>query len=178
LEERGYRVLVLNYGDFIYQELSERGLVKSRDELRKLSIRTQLHHQANAAKRMIEYAKTVFRECVGREVLLIDTHLFIKTPAGLWPGLPYHVLTELMPDMIVLVEADPSEIIERQRRDKTRYREDYADPRFVEELLELNRREALVVATLTGSVVRVIRNEEGRAEEAARDLVESILALR
>ncbi|MEM1634075.1 MAG: adenylate kinase [Sulfolobales archaeon] len=177
LEEKGFKSLVLNYGDFMLEELSDKGIVKSRDELRRLPLRIQLIHQANAARRMIRFAERELENLGTRGVLFIDTHLLIRTSSGFWPGLPLHVASEFMPDLIALIEAEPYEIIERQKRDTSRYRGDYSDPRLIEELLELNRREALVVATLTGSSIKIIRNNEGRAEEAARELVESIISL-
>lgn len=159
------------------EELSDKGIVKSRDELRRLPLRIQLIHQANAARRMIRFAERELENLGTRGVLFIDTHLLIRTSSGFWPGLPLHVASEFMPDLIALIEAEPYEIIERQKRDTSRYRGDYSDPRLIEELLELNRREALVVATLTGSSIKIIRNNEGRAEEAARELAESIISL-
>ncbi|MGC9009929.1 MAG: adenylate kinase [Sulfolobales archaeon] len=178
LSSANYNVLVLNYGDFILQELRERGLVSSRDDLRRLPLRIQLMHQANAAKRIIDYAKSSFSLRSGeRNVLIVDTHLWIKTRAGYWPGLPHHVAQVLMPDLIAIIEADPMEIISRQSRDPTRYRGDYADPKLIEELQELNRREALVVATLTGAAIKIIRNREGEADKAARELVDAIISL-
>lgn len=176
LGERGVRVLVVNYGDFMFEELRERGLVSSRDELRRLPLRTQYEHQAAVAKRILRYAEERLGGA-GAAVLFIDTHLWIRTRAGYWPGLPLHVVQELRPDLIVLIEADPREILARQARDATRYRQDYADPRVLEELQELNRREALVVATLSGAAVRTVVNREGEAEKAARELVEAVTAL-
>lgn len=178
LNEKGFNAIALNYGDFILEELKSLSLVSSRDDLRKLPLRIQLQHQSSAAARMINYAKKLFENKIPeRSVLIVDTHLWIKTRAGLWPGLPHHVLQVLLPDLIVLVEAEPSEILARQLRDPSRYRRDYADAKLIEELQELNRREALIVATLTGAAIKIIVNREGLAEEAAKELVESIANL-
>ncbi|MGC9148539.1 MAG: adenylate kinase [Sulfolobales archaeon] len=178
LSSSNYNVLILNYGDFIFQELRESGLISSRDDLRRLPLRIQLMHQTSAAKRIIEYAKNYFSlKDIERSVLIVDTHLWIKTRAGYWPGLPHHVSQVLMPDLIAIIEADPEEIILRQSRDPTRYRGDYADPKLIEELQELNRREALVVATLTGAAIKIIKNREGEADKAAKELVDAIISL-
>ncbi len=178
LRDQGFNILVLNYGDFILEELRERGLVLSRDDLRKLPLRTQLMYQADAAKRIIEYAKKNFSDTKNaRNILFVDTHLWIRTKAGYWPGLPINVAQILMPDIIIVIEADPKEIMMRQSRDSTRYRGDYSDPVLIEELQELNRREVLVVATLTGAVIKFIKNREGEADKASEELVNAVINL-
>jgi adenylate kinase len=176
LQEKSLYAEVVNYGDFIFEELKDSGLISSRDDLRRLPLKIQFKHQSNAAKRIIDYATKIFEE-KKQGVLFIDTHLWIKTRSGLWPGLPLHVVQILRPDLLILVEADPMDIINRIRRDQSRYREDYADPRFIEELQEMNRREALVIATLSGAAIKIVLNKEGRAEDAARDIVDAVMAL-
>ncbi len=59
----------------------------------------------------------------------------------------------------------------RQLRDKTRYRADYASKELVRELMELMRIYAIASATLVGASVNFIVNEEGRPEDAAKELV-------
>ena len=39
--------------------------------------------------------------------MFVDTHLFIRTPEGFWPGLPYVVIQALKPTHLVLIEAEP-----------------------------------------------------------------------
>jgi len=168
LSNKGLKVVVLNYGDYMFKRLSLIGAVKSRDEIRSLPIRIQIENQAEAARMMIRNAS---EELLGSKgLLIVDTHLLIKTPSGYWPGLPLHVAQELKPDAIILIEASPEEILARQTRDKTRVRKDYADPAIIEEMMRMNRIEALVVASFTGATVSIIYNKEGEAEKAAQEL--------
>ena len=64
--------------------------------------------------------------------------------------------------------------IARQEKDQRRRRKDYSDPRIVQ---EMNRVEALVVATLTGATVSIIQNREGEAEKAAEELAKTLQSL-
>ena len=175
LSGRGLRAVVLNYGDYMFKRLSLMGAVRSRDEIRGLPIRIQVENQAEAARMMIQSAS---EELLGSKgLLIVDTHLLIKTPSGYWPGLPLHVAQELRPDTIVLIEAKPEEILSRQARDKARVRKDYADPAVVEEMMRMNREEALVVASFTGATVNIIYNREGEAEKAAQELASILESL-
>ncbi|HWQ16868.1 MAG TPA: adenylate kinase [Sulfolobales archaeon] len=168
LSSRGLKTIVLNYGDYMFKRLSLIGAVKNRDEIRSLPIRIQVENQAEAARMMIKNASEELQGSKG--LLIVDTHLLIRTPSGYWPGLPLHVAQELKPDAIILIEASPEEILSRQARDKTRVRKDYADPAIIEEMMRMNRIEALVVASFTGATVNIVYNREGEAEKAAREL--------
>ncbi len=168
LSDKGLKAVVLNYGDYMFKRLSLIGAVKNRDEIRSLPIRIQVENQVEAARMMIRNAS---EELLGSKgLLIVDTHLLIRTPSGYWPGLPLHVAQELKPDAIILIEASPEEILSRQARDKTRVRKDYADPAIIEEMMRMNRIEALVVASFTGAAVSIIYNREGEAEKAAQEL--------
>ena len=177
LSSKGLKAVVLNYGDYMFKRLSLIGAVRNRDEIRSLPIRIQVENQAEAARMMIRDASEELQGSKG--LLIVDTHLLIRTPSGYWPGLPLHVAQELKPDAIILIEASPEEILSRQARDKTRVRKDYADLAIIEEMMRMNRIEALIVASFTGAAVSIIYNREGEAEKAAQELasiLESLIA--
>ncbi len=149
----------LNFGDYMFTEAKEQGLVKDRDDMRKLPREKQAELQQKAAERI--YADS--RE--GNAI--VDTHGSIKTPKGYMPGLPEKVLRALNPDAVVLVECDSKDICNRRNRDASRNR----DPDTVEQIDEhqmMNRCFAAVYADLTNSTVLIVRNEEGRVEEAGK----------
>ncbi len=169
--ELGIEMEVVNFGDYMLKYLRDKGLVKDRDEIRRLPLRTQQEAQTAAARLIREHFNIRATEAAGEFVGFVDTHVLIKTSTGLWPGLPEHVIRELKPASIVLVEAEPSQILSRQLRDKTRFRKDYADERLISELMSLMRMYAIASATLVGASVNFIVNEEGKPEEAAEELV-------
>ena len=178
LTKEGFVVETVNYGDFMVKKLIRDGIVKSRDEIRKLPLSKQREIQRDVAREIRNYFEGKAREAGGSMFIgFIDTHVLIKTPTGLWPGLPEYVVKEVRPDSIILVEAAPEEIVARQLRDKTRYRADYADPKLVQELMDLMRSFAISSAVLVGASVGFIKNEEGKADKAAEQLASIIRGL-
>jgi adenylate kinase len=147
------------YGSVMFEVASAKGLVKSRDEMRKLPTETQKAIQKDAAKRI-----------AGMGDVIVDTHCSIKTPTGYLPGLPAWVLTELEPSAIVLVEADPKEILGRRQGDASRKRDDDTLEAIAEHQ-EYNRRFAAAYATLTGATVHTIHNKDGGVEAALRQMM-------
>jgi len=172
--ERGVRVKIVNFGTYMLETALKEGLVKHRDEMRRLPLRKQLELQRLAARRIAEDA---LRELGEDGYLLIDTHALVKTAAGYWPGLPRHVLDELKPDMIAVIEATPEEVAARQARDKTRMRSDIGGVEGAARLMEYARAAAFASAVHYASTVAIIENREGKAEEAARDLLDLIVNL-
>lgn len=171
LKEKGIKVKVSNFGDYMFKVAKERGWVEHRDEMRKLNLSQQRELQALAAKSIIEDAK---RELDDEGVLIVDTHAAINTPTGVWPGLPKHVIEGLNPAIIFVIEASPEEIAARQAKDVGRVRKDYSDVNFLKRFMEFARNSAIASAVLVGAAVNVIYNREGAAEEAARQMVEAI----
>jgi adenylate kinase len=100
----------------------------------------------------------------------VDTHCSIKTPTGYLPGLPAWVLTELEPSAIVLVEADPKEILRRRQGDATRKRDDDSVAAIAEHQ-EYNRRFAAAYATLTGATVHTVLNRDGGVQDALAQMM-------
>lgn len=174
LLSKGYVVKVINFGDYMLQELTQRGLVRSRDEIRLLPLKIQREVQEMVAKR-IRYE--IDSECKLRSesIFFIDTHAVVKTSTGYWSGLPRHVIEHLMPDIVVVIEASVDEILNRQIRDKSRERSDYRDPRLLSDLLIMNRMFAISSATLVGVPVYILYNREGSVREAALELVDVVI---
>ncbi|MEO3992878.1 MAG: adenylate kinase [Desulfurococcaceae archaeon TW002] len=178
LEDDGYVVETLNYGDFMLKYVVEKSICRSRDEIRSLPLNEQRRVQSLVAREMRNYIDLLPGKYPGSDVVVfVDTHAVIKTTTGFWPGLPEYVIKELRPDTIVVVEADPQLVVERQSRDLSRYRKDYSDVGLVKEVMEFIRMFSVASATLVGASVSIVRNEEGRAEEAGRFLAELVKRL-
>lgn len=167
LRGEGFRVGIVNYGTVMLETAKQLGWVEHRDEMRKLKVSQQLDLQKEAAKKISELSREY-------DILLVDTHLFISTPRGKWPGLSVNNLDYLSIAQIIVVEASPDEILKRRMSDKSRYR-DIADVESLREDIIYNRMLAASLSVQTSCPVAYIQNREGRADEAARDLY-SILA--
>ncbi len=167
-KKKQVKIKVVNFGTAMLNYALKEKIVESRDELRKLPLRKQLELQKLAARSIIEEAE---KELGEKDYLVIDTHALVKTVAGYWPGLPRHVLEELKPDMIAVVEADPQIIVQRQMRDTTRYRKDMGGIEGVARLMEYARAASFASATYYASTVAIVENKEGKPEEAAEQLL-------
>jgi adenylate kinase len=104
------------------------------------------------------------------KVVVVDTHLFIRTNEGFWPGLPFEVVRAMKPTHLVLVIATPEEIQKRRLADPTRAR-DEVSLEGLEEEIEIAKSFLTVSSTLTGAPMLIVRNEQGKAEEVSKGLV-------
>jgi adenylate kinase len=151
---------LLNFGTFMFEEAVARKWVKDRDQMRKMPVEKQKQLQKAAAV-------TISRSKA--KVAVVDTHLFIRTHEGFWPGLPFDVVRALRPTHLVLVEAAPQEIMTRRSADKTRIRDKITVEGMREEL-QLARSFLAVSSTLTGAPMHIVNNGDGKADEVAASI--------
>jgi adenylate kinase len=149
---------IVVFGTVMFDAAAAAGLVQSRDDMRRLPPAKQKEIQRVAATRIAVMGEVV-----------VDTHCSIRTPAGYLPGLPSWVLEELQPSAIVLVEADPKEILRRRQADATRQRDEDTLESVVEHQ-EYNRRFAAAYATITGATVHTVMNRDGQVNDAVRQM--------
>ena len=153
----GIDIQFVTFGTIMIDIATELGLVKDRDEMRKLTLDQQKQLQIKTAEK------------VGKmKNVILDTHCTVKTPKGYMPGLPEWVLRKLNPTAIIIVEADPQEIFNRRAKDMTRNR----DPDSVEQIAEhqmINRAAAMAYATLTGATVKIVFNHDNALEAAVKE---------
>jgi adenylate kinase len=159
---------VINYGSIMVELSRKRGKSLHRDELRRSGLAFQRNLQAEAAKIISKKTGEVGGD------LIVDTHMSIKTANGYLAGLPFHVLQILNPDMFVLVEAEPHEILSRRFRDKTRKRDKAMEGEIMEEIL-FSRLMAVACAVLTGASVKIVRNSAGKQADAAKEVLELLV---
>lgn len=152
----GIDIKFVTFGSVMIDIAKEMGLVKDRDEMRKLTLEQQKDLQIRSAEKVASIGDVI-----------LDTHCTVKTPKGYMPGLPEWVLKKLKPTAIVVVEADPDEIFNRRAKDATRNR----DPDSEEEIAEhqqINRAAAMSYATLTGATVKIVFNHDDAIDEAVK----------
>ena len=151
---------IVTFGTVMFEEARRRKWVKGRDDMRKLPVNRQKTLQASAASRISKMTD---------RIVFIDTHLFIRTKEGFWPGLPFDVVRALNPTHFILVEASPGEISARRASDPGRARDSVATEELEKEL-GLGRAFLSVSSTLTGAPMLIVRNEQGKADETAEGL--------
>lgn len=152
---------VLNFGTQMLETAKKQGIIEHRDQIRKLQ-----------PKKMKELQKKAAEKIAKKKNILIDTHLTQQTPKGILPGMPKWILNELSIDKVILIEAKPENINKRRKKDETRERSDFKLP--PEEHQKLNRYYAATASTLTGALIKIIKNKEGKINKAAEQLANTM----
>ncbi len=150
---------VVTYGTLMFEEAKKLG-VKSRDDMRKLPVAKQKKLQETAAMRIAKMRDPV---------VIVDTHLFISTQEGYYPGLPMRLITLMDPTNLIMVAADPQQIAERRKNDPTRQR-DAASPEAIKNDLDFSKMMLASCSILTGAPFAIVTNDDGKVEEAALDV--------
>ena len=163
IKQKNKTVSVHSYGTIMFEEAKKIG-IKNRDELRTLPIEKQKELQKIAAETISNLSD---------DVIFIDTHAFISTKAGFYPGLPNYVIQIIQPTNFIAISASPDEIHNRRMKDGTRER----DPISIEDIKkELAVQDAMLssCSVFSGSPMKVIFNHEGKIEEAAVNVIDAI----
>ena len=156
-------VSVHSFGTVMFEEAKEDGL-KDRDDLRRLTVEEQKNLQKKAAEKIAEHQENI---------VIIDTHAFISTKEGYYPGLPHYVIQILKPTHFIAVSAKPDEIYNRRTNDDTRDR-DIISIGSIKEELDVQDAMLSSCSVLSGSPMKVVLNTEGKVEEAADSIINAI----
>ncbi len=163
--EKKIPLRIINFGNVMNQLFRKKGKQIHRDHMRRQDINQQTRIQQQAARRIARMR--------GRSSLVVDTHMFVRTIDGIWPGTPRRVLEALRPNLIVLIEAEPEEVAKRRMVDNTRERES----KTIEDAradLEWSRYMASANAVLAGVPIQTVTNREGQQRQAAKELLRLI----
>jgi len=163
LKEKNVRVSVSIFGTVMFDEAKKKG-VKNRDDLRKLSVKEQRELQSMAAGTIAAIAD---------DVVIVDTHAFISTKEGFYPGLPHNVLEILNPDSFIMITARPEEIYNRRMTDTTRTR-DIVSIDAIKKELDVTSAMLSTCSILCGSPIKMVLNTEGKVDEAARGILNAM----
>ena len=156
-------ISVHSFGTVMLEEAKKNG-IKDRDELRKLSMEKQTNLQKMAAQKIASLQD---------ELVIIDTHAFISTNAGFYPGLPNHVLQIIKPANFISVSARPEEIYNRRMKDSTRNR-DLVSIESIKKELSVQDAMLSSCSVLSGSPMKTVLNAEGKVDEAAQTVIDAI----
>ncbi|HEU05165.1 MAG TPA: adenylate kinase [Nitrosopumilus sp.] len=163
LNSKNKSVSVVSFGNLMFEEALKYG-IKDRDDLRKLSISQQQDLQKRAAERIAK---------LNDNVIIIDTHAFITTPAGFYPGMPDYVIKIIKPSNFISISARPEVIFNRRKQDETRLR-DVVSIDLIKKELAVQDAMLSSCSVLSGSPLKTILNDEGKVEEAAMNVIKAI----
>ena len=163
LRGRQIKASVNSFGTMMLETARENG-IQDRDEMRKLAVSKQQNLQKTAAKKISQ---------LDDDVVIVDTHAFISSPEGYYPGLPEHVLEIIKPTNFISVSAKPEEIYSRRINDTSRNRDMITLPDIKAEL-DVQAGMISACAVITGSPVKFVQNDEGKVDEAASIIIKAL----
>lgn len=161
LQNIGTSVTTVVFGSVMFEEAKKLGITH-RDHMRKLSIDAQQKLQNMAADLILGRRESI---------VVIDTHLFIKTSSGYYPGLPMNLILKLNPDRLILVSANSEEILRRRKDDNTRTRDMISDDEIKRDI-EVSLSMISSLSILTGAPFEIIHNNDNMIESATAQMVE------
>ena len=160
LHKRGVEAETVVFGSLMFEEAKKRG-IKTRDDMRKLPIEDQRNLQNGAAKRIAE---------MRRRIVIIDTHLFVKTCEWYYPGIPVNVTNIIRPTHLLLIIANPREILIRRQSDTARHR-DLSTESEIQHEVDVSKTMIISSANMTSSPFTILKNEKDQATKVAQDIV-------
>ena len=161
LQNMGTSVTTVVFGSVMFEEAKKLGIT-DRDQMRKLSIDVQQKLQ-NMEADLISGRR--------ESIVVIDTHLFIKTSSGYYPGLPMNLILKLNPDRLILVSAKSEEILRRRNDDNTRTRDVISDDEIKRDI-EVSLSMISSLSILTGAPFEIIHNHDNMIDSATSHMVE------
>ena len=161
LENKGRTVHTVVFGSVMFEEARKLG-INDRDQLRKLSIYAQQKLQSMTANYISNLKESM---------VIVDTHLFIRTASGYYPGLPMNLILKLNPDILILVTANSKEILKRRKSDNSRAR-DMITEKEIKMDIEISLSMISSLSILTGAPFEIIYNHDGMIDSAISIVVE------
>jgi adenylate kinase len=164
LKEKKISVSVSIFGTVMFDEAKKTRGIQNRDDIRKLSVSEQKALQSMAARKIA---------LITDQAVIVDTHAFISTKEGFYPGLPHNVLEILMPDSFIMITARPEEIYNRRMKDRTRNR-DIVSIDAIKKELDVTSAMLSTCSILCGSPIKLVLNTEGKIDDAAKGIVNAM----
>jgi adenylate kinase len=165
LSKRGVDIKMAEFGTIMFEQAKKLLSIKNRDELRKLSLEQQRSLQEMTANYIFS---------LSNEIVIIDTHLFINTVEGYYPGIPYKLLNILNPSNLILLTANSDEVYERRKTDIARQR-DMISADDISNELNISKIMIASSSIFSGCPFSIIPNNNGQLEEATNRICNTIV---
>lgn len=161
LQTKGTTLSTVVFGSVMFEEAKKLG-INDRDQIRKQTIDVQQRLQNMTADHI---------SSLNDSIVVVDTHLFIKTQSGYYPGLPMSLILKLNPERLILITANSEEILNRRKNDSTRARDLISDDEIKRDI-EVSLSMISSLSILTGAPFEIIYNHDNMIDSATSLLVE------
>lgn len=163
---KGIRIKSIRNGDVILELAEKEKLLKDRDEIRNMEHKKYIQLQEKAARKIAKMKGDI----------VLNSHCSIKTPRGYFPGLPLNILKILKPQSIIILEADPKDIMKQRKKDiGKRYRSDWGGIEEAKEHQMINRCYGATYSSLSNANLIIIKGVYNKPEKAAKELREVLI---
>ena len=161
LNKKGTTLNTVVFGSVMFEEAKKLG-INDRDQIRKQTIDVQQRLQNMTADHI---------SSLNDSIVVVDTHLFIKTQSGYYPGLPMSLILKINPERLILITANYEEILNRRKNDSTRERDLISDDEIKRDI-EVSLSMISTLSILTGAPFEIIYNHDNMIDSATSLLVE------
>ena len=161
LQKKGTTLSTVAFGSVMFEEAKKLG-INDRDQIRKQTIDVQQRLQNMTADHISN---------LNDSIVVVDTHLFIKTQSGYYPGLPMSLILKLNPERLILITANSEEILNRRKNDSTRTR-DLISYDEIKRDIEISLSMISSLSILTGAPFEIIYNHDNMIDSATSLLME------
>ena len=161
LQKKGTTLNTVVFGSVMFKEAKKLG-INDRDQIRKQTIDVQQRLQNMTADHI---------SSLNDSIVVVDTHLFIKTQSGYYPGLPMNLILKLNPERLILITANSEEILNRRKNDSTRTRDLISEDEIKRDI-EVSLSMISSLSILTGAPFEIIYNHDNMIDSATSLLVE------
>ena len=161
LRKKGTTLNTVVFGSVMFEEAKKLG-INDRDQIRKQTIDVQQRLQNMTADHI---------SSLNDSIVVVDTHLFIKTQSGYYPGLPMNLILKLNPERLILITANSEEILNRRKNDSTRTRDLISEDEIKRDI-EVSLSMISSLSILTGAPFEIIYNHDNMIDSATSLLVE------
>jgi len=161
LNKKGTTLNTVVFGTVMFEEAKKLG-INDRDQIRKQTIDVQQRLQNMTADHISSLSDSI---------VIVDTHLFIKTQSGYYPGLPMSLILKLNPQRLILITANSEEILNRRKNDSTRTRDLISDDEIKRDI-EVSLSMISSLSIMTGAPFEIIYNHDNMIDSATSLLVE------
>ncbi|MDW0156975.1 MAG: adenylate kinase [Nitrososphaeraceae archaeon] len=160
-QKKGTTLNTVVFGSVMFEEAKKLG-INDRDQIRKQTIDVQQRLQNMTADHI---------SSLNDSIVVVDTHLFIKTQSGYYPGLPMNLILKLNPERLILITANSEEILNRRKNDSTRTRDLISEDEIKRDI-EVSLSMISSLSILTGAPFEIIYNHDNMIDSATSLLVE------
>lgn len=144
-------IRIFNAGDYFEKIFKKHGMKRDTGQL------------GLGKQEYMKYHQEIFKEMakdIGNKDAIIDTHLFIHKPEGYYPGLPIFALSVLNPDVIVILDYPPADILKRRNKDEKNLRRKRVAEQTIEGVKkeqEVQEHYGFVASGIAGCTLKIIK---------------------